>query len=231
MAATVCNWDIQSRKIGKGKEVKEKERAFIVGMARGVAIILKLARETKRPRGTIATIVKKFRLSGNCQTAKRSGRPSKTTPRDQRHLEKLVNEDQRAPARDLAKKWGEMIQKSLNKRTTRRRLNSLIYIGRQARKKPYIRPKTKQKRTEWAREMKDKTKAYWTKVVCKDESKIKISRSDGLVFVRRKSTEELLPFCILGTVNWGWRDINNGMGLHVLWWSCSTHHCWGKCYW
>ena len=45
--------------MGKGKEVKEDECAFIVGMAKGGATISKILKETKRPRGTVATILTK----------------------------------------------------------------------------------------------------------------------------------------------------------------------------
>ena len=66
----------------KGKEVKEDER-FIVGMEKGEATISKIIEETKRPRRTVATILRKYRLRGNVfQTAKRSGGPPKTTLRD-----------------------------------------------------------------------------------------------------------------------------------------------------
>ena len=68
----------------KGKEVKEDERAFIVGMEKGGATISKIVEETcMRPRRTVATILRKYRLRGNVfQTAKHSCRPSKTTSRD-----------------------------------------------------------------------------------------------------------------------------------------------------
>lgn len=42
----------------------------------------------------------------------------------------------------------------------------------QARKKPYISANNKNKRMEWAREMKNKTMANRKKVVFTDESKI-----------------------------------------------------------
>ena len=99
-----------------------------MGMAKGGATISKIVEETKRQRGTVATILRKFRLRGNVQTAKRSGRPPKTTSRDHRHLEKLVKEDRKAPARVLTLKWGELIQKSVSERT-RRRLKLLGYNG------------------------------------------------------------------------------------------------------
>ena len=49
-------------------------------MGKGGATISKIVEETKRPRGTVATILRKYRLRGNVfQTAKRTGRPQKTT--------------------------------------------------------------------------------------------------------------------------------------------------------
>ena len=45
-----------------------------------------------------------------------------------------------------------------------------------------------------------KTMTFWKQVVFTDESKIKISCSDGRVFVWQKSTEEWMPTCTLGTV-------------------------------
>ena len=107
-------------------------------MAKGGATISEIATEAKRPRGTVATILRQFRLRGNVQTVQRSGRPLKTSPRDHRHLVKLVKEDRRASAKALSQTWGELIKKQISERTTRRGLKSLGYNGRQARKKPFI---------------------------------------------------------------------------------------------
>ena len=64
-------------------EVKEDERDFILEMEKAAATISNIVEETKRPRGTVARIVRKYRLRGNVfQTAKRCGRPPKTTSTD-----------------------------------------------------------------------------------------------------------------------------------------------------
>ena len=63
-----------------------------VGMKRGGASITAKAKETKRLRGTIATVLRKFRLSGKARALKRSGRPSLTTERENRCLIRLVKE-------------------------------------------------------------------------------------------------------------------------------------------
>ena len=79
----VYHQDIQSWKMAKGKEVKEDERTFIVRMEKVGTTISKIIEQTKRPRRTVATILRKYRLRWNVfQTAKRSCSPPKTTSRD-----------------------------------------------------------------------------------------------------------------------------------------------------
>ena len=115
-------------------------------MKRGGVSITVIAKETKRPRGTIATILRKFRCSGKVRTLKRSGRPSLTTEREDRCLTRLVKENRRSSAKTLAKKWSASISKTVRERTTRRRLKSSGYNGRQARKKLFISTKNQKKR-------------------------------------------------------------------------------------
>ena len=44
-----------------------------------------IVEEIKRPRANVATILRKYRLGGNIQTAKCSDRHAKKTSRDHRH--------------------------------------------------------------------------------------------------------------------------------------------------
>lgn len=92
--------------MGTRKELTEEERSYVVGMARGGRSVSKIAAETKRPRGTIATILRRFRIRGNVQTAPRSGWPPVTTTRDERSLARLVKEDRRATAKILSEDFG-----------------------------------------------------------------------------------------------------------------------------
>lgn len=84
------------------------------------------------------------------------------------------------------------------KEQLRRRLKSLRYNGRQARKKPFISARNKKKRMNWARQKK------------------------GCVFVWRKLTEEWLPCCTLGTVKTGepsltvWSCMSHDAGVGPL---------------
>ena len=118
---TYCKQSIfvwnRNQEMGNRKDFKEEERAFIVGMAKAGATITKIAQNTKRPRGTIATILRTFRLCRNVQIAKRSGRPLKTTLRAHRQLQRLVKEDKKASARYLSKTWSDTIKTMSESRT------------------------------------------------------------------------------------------------------------------
>ena len=63
--------------------------------------------------------------------------------------------------------------------------------------------------------MRNKTLRYWRNVVFTGESKIKISGSDGCVFVWRTSTEEWLPCCTIATVKTG--------EASLMAWGCITY--------
>ena len=93
----------QSQKIGKGKELTEEERAFIVGTAKGGIFNHK---DSRGDQETPATILTRFRSRGNFQTAKCFGRPSITTQRDERSLTRLVREDRMGTSKGFGRKVG-----------------------------------------------------------------------------------------------------------------------------
>ena len=115
------------------EELTEEERSYVVGLARGGLSISKTNAEMKRARGTIATILRRFRIRGNVKTAPRSGRPPVTTSRDECSLARLVKQDRRATAKSLTRKCDKVTQKNVGKMTARRRLRSLGYNGKHER--------------------------------------------------------------------------------------------------
>ena len=65
-------------KNGQNERKLKKTACFYCGNdKKRWATISKIVQETKRPRGTVATILRKFRLRGNVQTSKHGGRPQR----------------------------------------------------------------------------------------------------------------------------------------------------------
>ena len=101
----------------RSKELTEDERLLVVGMAKGLLSVPKIAAETKRLRETITTILRRFRTP-------RFRRPLVTTSRDEKSLGRLVKEDHRATAKIFSRKRNKVTQK-VSEMPTRRRLHSL----------------------------------------------------------------------------------------------------------
>lgn len=90
----------------------------IVGMPRGGASITKIAAETKRPRGSVGTIFRRFGGRANSKL--------RNVVDDHLWQHQEMKEPQASP-NDLAKMWGAIVKNTVSERTTRRRLNSLGY--------------------------------------------------------------------------------------------------------
>ena len=78
----------------KGKDVSDEVRAVICTMFKKVTAI---AKDLSMPRGTVNIIIKRYKKTGQIKKGKRTGRPPKLTPRDERRLSRLVLRNRRTP--------------------------------------------------------------------------------------------------------------------------------------
>ena len=96
--------------------------------------------------------------------------------------------------------------------TTRRRLREASMNACRPRKKPRLTSRHKKKRLGFAKAHQNWTAEQWTQVVFSDESRFILHKSDGRIFVRRMTGEELKENCVQPTVRHG------GGGIMV--WGC-----------
>ena len=97
-------------------------------------------------------------------------------------------------------------------RTVRRRLHEFGLFGRAARKKPFISPRNRKRRVEFAKRYLHWTVSDWAKILFSDETKVSRFGSDGRQYVRRRPSEEYNPRCLIPTVK--------GAGGCVMVWGC-----------
>ena len=79
--------------------------------------------------------------------------------------------------------------------STRRRLRKAGHIVRKPRNKPRLTSQHKKARQEFASNHKD-----WSQAIFSDESKFRLHRSEGTVYVRRITGEVFMEDCVLPTV-------------------------------
>ena len=74
----------------KGKDVSDEVRAVIYTMFKNGKKVTAIAKDFSMPRGTVNTIIQRYKNTGKIKKGKRTGRHPKPTPRDERRLSRLV---------------------------------------------------------------------------------------------------------------------------------------------
>src|ERR1700761_7342561 len=117
----------------------------------------------------------------------KSGRPRKTTPREDRHIDFTSLQNRRLTGKAIALKHAPSFTKNrLSINSVKGRLREVGLNGRVARKKPWLSKENIKKRFEWAKEHKNWTKEDWRRVIFSDESPFTLFPDSGKMYVRRR---------------------------------------------
>uniref|UniRef100_A0A3B5QEL9 Transposase Tc1-like domain-containing protein n=1 Tax=Xiphophorus maculatus TaxID=8083 RepID=A0A3B5QEL9_XIPMA len=131
--------------------------------------------------------------------AKRTGRPRKTSKRQDKQLKAICLENRKSTTKQMKHKWEE-VGVNVCDRTVRNRLKEMGFQYRKAKRKPALTPKHKRTRLQWAKERQSWTVDDWMKVVFSDESRICIGQGDDAVtFVWCHSSEIYEEACLKKT--------------------------------
>jgi transposase len=135
--------------------------------------------------GTISRIYGKSKAGKGVKRISGSGRPRKTSERQDRAMVKKAKKDPKKTAVDVMREVNEEIGLDISKRTARRRLNEAGLFGRRPSRKPLISEANRKARAAFAKDHLHWTKEEWAKVLWSDESKFNLFSSDGVRYVRR----------------------------------------------
>lgn len=160
----------------------------------------------------VGQIWKKYKLTGSTKNRKQTGRPRKTTERQDRKLIKLCKEEPRLSAVDLNVQMRQIYGIDCSVSTTKRRLRHANLFGRRPAKKPLVSLKNRKARIDFAKEHLNWTSQQWSKVLFSDESKFMLFGSDGIKYIRRPIGSRYDPKYQLPTVKHG--------GGNIMVWGC-----------
>jgi transposase len=196
---------VQGRKRkSRKRRLDQVKRGTILGLKQAGRSIHKIAEEMKCERKAVRELLKKVKKHNTLDDLPRSGRPKKTTPREDRIIKRLSLTNRRATAKDIAiKQLPLYTEKKLSVSLVKDRLKSAGLPARVARKKPKLTEANRKKRYEWAKTHKDWTVDDWKKVIFSDESPFQLFQDGGKIYVRRRVGEELLDECVRPTVKHG----------------------------
>lgn len=168
---------------------------------------------------TVNTWVLNEKNRGTLERKPRSGRPRKTTPREDKMIVRKSVKDPRLTAPVILADFNQTNTNKIAVSTVKRRLKEAGLNGRRPSKKPLISKKNRIARLKFCKERLHWTEKEWSKVLWSDESKYNLFSSDGIRFVRRPVNER-------NKVRYQVPTIKHGGGS-VMVWGCFSRDCVG----
>lgn len=167
-----------------------KKNQFIGAVLAG-ANIRKAGRDFGIKPGTAQGIWDKFRKNRSTENLPRSGRPKKTTDREDRLIVREALKKRRQPFCEIA----NAINADVSTSTVRNILAREGYHRRVAKKVPYLSMAHKKARMAWARKCRVYTARDWMKKIWSDECYVYLGDNRGRIYVTRRPGEEFRDDC------------------------------------
>uniref|UniRef100_A0A3B5RBS0 Paired domain-containing protein n=1 Tax=Xiphophorus maculatus TaxID=8083 RepID=A0A3B5RBS0_XIPMA len=180
--------------------VTSKEtRTVIIALHKNGLTGKEIAARKIAPQSTIYRIIKNFKERGSIVAIKASGRPRKTSKRQDRLLKVFQLRDRATGSAELAQEW-QQAGVSASARTVRRRLLEQGLVSRRAAKKPLLSRKNIRDRLIFCKRYREWTAEDWGKVIFSDESPFRLFGTSGKQLVQRRQGERYHQSCLMPTV-------------------------------
>uniref|UniRef100_A0A8C7DEI0 Transposase n=1 Tax=Oncorhynchus kisutch TaxID=8019 RepID=A0A8C7DEI0_ONCKI len=176
----------------------KETRAVIIALHKKGFTGKDIAARKIAPESTIYRIIKNFKESGSIVVKKASGRPRKSSKRQDRLLKLIQLQDRGTTSTALAQEW-QQAGVSASARTVRRRLLEDGLVSRAA-KKPLLSRKNIRDRLIFCKRYRDWTAEDWGKVIFSDECPFQLFGASGKKLVRRREGERYHQSCVMPTV-------------------------------
>lgn len=169
----------------KTKEYSEDFKTAVVKAVQDGHSQSEVARLFKISRQIISVWCRNFEARGTAAKLPRSGRPKKTTQKDDHIMVRLSKADPQLTAQSVTNIFNENRELKIHVATVRRRLNDAGLHARRPSRKPFISKKNRIARLAFAKNHLHWGQKEWSKVLWSDESKFNLFSSDGIQYVRR----------------------------------------------
>lgn len=190
-------------KMPKRRELSPATRSAIITLHGEKLSLRQIAKKLKLTYRVVQGTVKRFKTTGTTQTKRRSGRPRKTSNRDDSRIEIISSRNRRLTAPQIRAEFNANRPNPISLTTVKRRLKQAGLKGHIAARKPLLRPQNRKKRLQWARDHQHWDIEMWKRVLWTDESKFQVFGSNRRIFVRRRVGERMKTECVVPTVKHG----------------------------
>ena len=159
--------------MAKRQKLDYSVREAIVKLHKEKYTIREISEKVKRSKSVVGRVVKSYNDTGKIVSAFKTGKPRKTSTREDRIMQRLSLKDRFKSCTEI-----ERVMNSTSRQTVSRRLQEIGLFNRIPRKKPLVSSKNK-KRLEFANRYVIWTYENWAKVFFSDESKFNLFGNDG----------------------------------------------------
>lgn len=146
------------------------QRIEIVALSQAGQSYRQLAAQYGVRVATISDLLRKHRETGSVDDLQRSGRPRKSTPRQDRALRLMSSRSPRKGSRGLCQQWAQTSGVQVTPRTVRLRLFQCGRFSYVAPKKPLLTARHRDLRVQWVQERAAWTPQQWRRVLFSDET-------------------------------------------------------------
>ena len=196
------------------------QRRYLTDVDRGRAIawlqqriaVREVARRLGVAPSVICRLQQRWQATVRVQDRPRSGRPRKTTRREDRYITRQATMARTSTARRIRGQLRAATQTNVSVSTIKNRLHEVHLHARRPVKRPKLTRAHRRARLAWCRRHVRWTRAHWSRVMFTDESRFALEHPDG----HTKGTT--------------WRD-KSGRTIHhllhcQLFWVCSSKSGW-----
>lgn len=209
------------------RRFSQQQRGEMVGMDKVGTSPKKIAQIYDTKEETVTDIIKKNADTGSVKDRPRSGRPRKTSKREDRHMFNHLRSNPDTSSRDMAINIAPTFtENKISRWVVQDRLKEWGLKPYVARKKPLLKPEQKEKRLNWAQERSDWTVEDWKRVAFSDETPLCLFQSYGRKFIWVFPGEQLLDKNINPTVKHGGGKIQV-WGIFSYWGAGPLHRIHG----
>jgi transposase len=176
-----------------------------------------VARRLQVSMSVIVRLTQRFNATGSVQERPRTGRPKKTTQREDRYISRQALQTRTASASNIRRQLLAANNNNVSEQTIRRRLHGFQLRSR----RPAVRPRLTQAhrvaRLAFSRQHLRWTRQQWATVLFSDESRFMLNHNDGRLRVWRRPRERFID----ATVQ---ERVAHGGGSVMVWGAFSLHH-------
>ena len=197
------------------RRLSDATRWQIIGMSNAGLSGQEISRHLGYSQSVICRLLNKFQQKNHVQDRARSGRPRKTSRREDGALLRLVRRFPFLTSTVVKQRW--LPNRPLSTRTVRNRLRASGYRAHRPIRRPMLTPGQKAARLYWCQQRRNWNIRSWRKIHLSDESRFLLHLTDCRVHVWRQRNSAYSQRHIQETVPFG--------GGSTMVWGCVSHDC------